>query len=491
VTIVLAAEPPGLDMFLTSGSEHSTIYRENLSDKITWVDKETQQLVPLSGFSGWESITPERWRFFLREGVKFHNEEEWNAAAAKVSVDIQGDPDRGTDSFNDTGHIVGEVVDDLTLDIVCDSACPIFPNVAKALGFQAPKWYTENPEEVTIRNTVGFGPYRLVSWEPGLSIQLEAHPHYLPNPQSAESRAPVLKEVTYLFREESAVRSAMVQTGEADLANNISLDDEDRVPVFQTTASGLQLILIIDTIWHSQLSKKEVRQALAYGVDCQAIVDTILGGSTTCRGIPAFPGVLGATEANLAPYPYDPELARQLLDEAGYDGEEIRISGRTVAYSGQQEVMEAVASYWTEIGLNVNLEFLESGVHRTIRNCGIGNVEGDVTREPSECDHSDIYDTGVDLSSFDYSRLFYGWLSCTAITSRVCEPDMEQLGQRAIAATGEERQQLLEQMANTTREDVLFLGLFDGVIFIGQDEQLEWEPRGFDRIIRANMMNWK
>jgi peptide/nickel transport system substrate-binding protein len=491
VTIVLAAEPPGLDMFLTSGSEHSTIYRENLTDKITWVDKETKELVPLSGFSGWESVAPERWRFFLREGVKFHNGEEWNAAAAKVSVDIQGDPNRGTDSFNDTGHIVGEVVDNLTLDIVCDSACPIFPGVAKALGFQAPKWYTENPEEVTIRNTMGFGPYRLVSWDPGLSIQLEAHPDYLPNPESAESRAPVLQNVTYLFREESAVRSAMVQAGEADLANNISLDDQDRVPVFQTTASGLQLILVIDNIWHPQLSKKEVRQALAYGIDCQAIVDTILGGSTTCRGIPAFPGVLGATEANLAPYQYDPERAKQLLDEAGYDGEEIRISGRTVAYTGQQEVMEAIASYWTELGLNVNLEFLESGVHRTIRNCGIGNVDGDVTREPSECDHSDIYDTGVDLASFDYSRLFYGWLSCTAPTSRVCEPNMEQLGQRAIAATGEERRQLLEQMANITREDVLFLSLFDGVIFIGQAEQLEWEARGFDRIVRVNMMNWK
>src|ERR671914_340842 len=108
IKIVLAAEPPGLDMFLTSGSEHSTIYRENLTDKITWVDKETKELVPLSGFSGWESVAPERWRFFLREGVKFHNGEEWNAAAAKVSVDIQGDPNRGTDSFNDTGHIVGE-----------------------------------------------------------------------------------------------------------------------------------------------------------------------------------------------------------------------------------------------------------------------------------------------------------------------------------------------------------------------------------------------
>src|SRR5918998_2681613 len=60
IKIVLAAEPPGLDLFQTSGSEHSTIYRENMTDLITWVAKDTQELVPLSGFTGWEQVAPDR-----------------------------------------------------------------------------------------------------------------------------------------------------------------------------------------------------------------------------------------------------------------------------------------------------------------------------------------------------------------------------------------------------------------------------------------------
>jgi peptide/nickel transport system substrate-binding protein len=140
VKIVLAAEPPGLDMFQTSGSEHSTIYRENMTDLISWVAKDTKELVPLSGFTGWEQTAPDRWRYHLREGVKFHNGEVFDAAAAVVSVDIQGDPDQATDSFSDTGPITGEVIDPLTMEVVCSDVCPIFPNAAKALGFQAPKW---------------------------------------------------------------------------------------------------------------------------------------------------------------------------------------------------------------------------------------------------------------------------------------------------------------------------------------------------------------
>jgi ABC-type transport system substrate-binding protein len=101
VRIVLAAEPPGLDLFQTSGSEHSTIYRENMTDLISWVAKDTKELVPLSGFTGWEQVTPDRWRFHLREGVKFHHGEAFDAAAV-VSVNIQGDPDQATDSFADT-----------------------------------------------------------------------------------------------------------------------------------------------------------------------------------------------------------------------------------------------------------------------------------------------------------------------------------------------------------------------------------------------------
>jgi len=491
VKIVLAAEPPSLDMFTTSGSEHSTIYRENMADLITWVDKDTKQVVPLSGFTGWQQMEPKRWRFFVRPGVKFHNGEVFDAAAAAVSVDIQGDPAKATDSFADTGAIDGLAVDPSTLDIVCAEVCPIFPNAAKALGFQAPKWYTENPEDVTKRNTVGIGPYRLLRWDPGISIRLEAHPDYVPNPDVFDARAPVIKDVMYVFREESAVRAAMVKTREADLANNINLDQKNNVPVFNRTASGLNPFLGIDTIWNPVLKNVKVRQALAIGFDCQGIVSSLLQGATTCRGNVGFPGIRGINEENVKPYEFNPSRARQLLQEAGYNGEKIRIASRTVGFIAQQEIMEALATYWRELGVNVDLQFMESGVHRNLRNCGIGRVAGDVTKQPAECDHGDIYETSADLSSLDYSRLIYGWLSCTGPTSRVCEPSMEELGKRAIAATGEERTQLLAQVAGRVHEEVLLLGLFDGVIFIGQSADLDWQPRGIDRKIRVNTMQWK
>lgn len=491
VKIVLAAEPPSLDMFTTSGSEHSTIYRENMADLISWVDKDTKQVVPLSGFTGWQQMDPKRWRFFVRPGVKFHNGEIFDAAAAAVSVDIQGDPKEATDSFADTGAIDGQGVDPSTLDIVCADFCPIFPNAAKALGFQAPKWYTENPEDVTKRNTVGIGPYRLQRWDPGISIRLEAHPDYVPNPEVFDARAPVIKEVLYLFREESAVRAAMVKTGEADLANNINLDQKNNVPVFHRTASGLNPFLGIDTIWNPVLKNVKVRQALAIGFDCQAIVSSILQGATTCRGNAGFPGIRGINEENVKPYEFNPNRARQLLQEAGYNGEKIRIASRTVGFIAQQEIMESLAGYWRAIGLNIDLQFMESGIHRNLRNCGIGKVGGDTTKQPADCDHGDIYETSADLSSLDYSRLIYGWLSCTSPTSRVCEPSMEELGKRALVATGDERTQLLGQVAARVREEVLLLGLFDGVIFIGQNADLDWQPRGIDRKIRVNTMQWK
>jgi peptide/nickel transport system substrate-binding protein len=408
-----------------------------------------------------------------------------------VSVDIQGDPDQATDSFSDTGPITGEVIDPLTMEVVCSDVCPIFPNAAKALGFQAPKWYTENPEDVTSRNTMGFGPYKLREWEPGIAIHLEAHPDYVPNPDTPEAQAPSIQELTYLFREEPSVRAAMVQAGEADVANNIAPADEANVPVFNRTASGLNPFLGMDTIWNPVLKNVKVRQALAHGFNCQEIVDTVLNGATTCRGNAGFPGINGITEENVKPYEYNPDLAKQLLEEAGYAGEEIRIASRAVSYLGQQEVMEAIASYWADIGVNVNLQIMGSGVHRDLHNCGVGRAGGDVSKEPTECDHGDIYETSADLSSLDYSRLIYGWLSCTGPTSRVCEPRMEELNQKALVASGEERTQLLTQVADIVHEEVLLLGLFDGVIFIGQSADLNWEPRGFDRKIRVNTMSWK
>jgi peptide/nickel transport system substrate-binding protein len=499
IIIVLGAEPPTLTVFGSHGTEFATVFLDSLSDLLTWVDKDTRQLVPLSGVTGWEQVAPDRWRFSIREGVKFHNGEPFNAEAAVFSVDIQGQPGSGT-SHGYTGDISGEVVDEKTFDIICAEACPIFPNTAVKVGFQAPKWFNENPEEVTSRNTMGFGPYQLADWQPGIEINLEAYPDYVPNPEVFESQSPIIQKVKYIFREESAVRAAMIKAEEGDLAFDLSLDDRETVPVFQQTAAftGMVNFLPVDTIWNPLLKKVEMRQALVHGWNCQEVVDSILQGTTTCRGNVTTPEVLGITEENGQPYEYNPELATQLLEQAGYNGEPVKVNSRFNGFAGQQEVMEAIANYWRDIGINVELQFVESGIAAEIRTCGIGKVHPEITKarwtitdEPSTCEHGDISETGLNFSALDLSRFTNSYLACNYQSARVCREDLEDLRTRAQAASGEERKQLMEQIGDIIHNEVLVIPLFDRTRFIGQSAGLDWEVRGFDANMRVNVMQWK
>ena len=111
---------------------------------------------------GWEQIDQDTWQFQLREGVKFHNGEEWNADAALYSFASEGNPSSGGGSINYTGSYTAEKVDDFTVNLNCEEACPIFPNTSFFLNFEAPEWHANNPEDVTIRESVGFGPYKHV-----------------------------------------------------------------------------------------------------------------------------------------------------------------------------------------------------------------------------------------------------------------------------------------------------------------------------------------
>jgi peptide/nickel transport system substrate-binding protein len=487
VRIVLNEEPVTLDIFGVSNSNYDTINKQNMTDTLSWIDRDTRELVALSGFTGWEQMEPNRWRYYLREGVQFHNGEEWDAEAAAFSLNIQGQPTGGT-SYNLTGPYSAEVVDPLTVDVVCPEDCPIFPQTATFAGFQAPQWYTEQPESVTTRNTMGFGPYQLVNWDHGVSIRLESYPDYVPVPELVEGQLPAIDNVIYYWRSETAVQAAMVATGEADLAFNISIDDRDAVPRFQSTASGQALMMAVDTVWNPVLSDVRVRRALAYGWDCQEVVETILQGTTDCRGNAAYPGVTGITDENIAPYQYDPVLSQQLLEEAGYSGERIRLITRPSGWPGQLEVMEAITNYWRLIDVNVDLQVLESSVRNQIRDCGMGDVDGDPTRQPP-CDPGDIYEFGRTLDAMDFGYVINTDLSCHANRSRVCDPRIEELMPAAMQATGEERHQRMKEIADLVHEDVLLMPLFDRPLFIGQNPDLVWDVR-FDRRMRVNEMYW-
>ena len=515
VTLVIAAEPVTVDPFGYVGGTSSSVVKDNLVDSLTWQSGDDLRIVPTPASTGWEQLAPEVWRFKLREGVTFHNGEEWNAEAALPSLAYQGVSTNENSSFGYTGGHTSEAVDEFTVDITCEQPCPIFPNTAFFLSFTAPDFFTSSSEDQRALQAVGFGPYRQTEWSHGVSITMEAFDDYVTVSDHFEFQKPFIREAKWLWRAETTVMAAMVQAGEADIAWDAGVDAIGILEEDQLKSGGSAEVygFWINTLWHPELKKTKVRQAIVHAIDCQQIVDTLFGGLPPCRGNIMWPGVIGSTERNTAPYEYDPEKSKQLLAEADYDTENvIKVGGRSARIPKQVELYESIHGFLTEVGINAEITVLEPSVRNELRNCAIGKAISEVqvdrgldpqTAKPTLEDMQAALDkggancpTGHILSAggfsnetLDFGRQATRYLNCAA-RSFVCDPSPGGLQGKlvpALSASGDERQRLLEELADRVHDDVLLLPMFDLPVFYAVDPKLEWEPR-FDRRIRISTM---
>ncbi len=116
IVLVVPEEPVNLNSFLSiGGSLYAAITRANLQDPLTWQSGDDLRIVPTSATTGWEQIDADTWRFTLRQGVKFHNGEAWNADAALPSLNANGSPASEGGSINYTGPHTSVKVDDYTV----------------------------------------------------------------------------------------------------------------------------------------------------------------------------------------------------------------------------------------------------------------------------------------------------------------------------------------------------------------------------------------
>jgi peptide/nickel transport system substrate-binding protein len=400
--------------------------------------------------------------------------------------------------------ITGEVVDDMTIDIICQdderktTPCPIFPRTGLFTAFAAPQWWQNASEEERTRNPIGFGPYRFTGWESGVRITLEAYEDYLPN-EASDARAPLIKNVTQLWREEALVRASMVETGEADWADNIGFENAERVPQAVQAGTNEIYTLVADTIWHPELRKKEVRQALAQAIDCQELVETLYEGRQECFANISQPGTLGINEENSRPYEYNPELSRQLLEQAGYNPEnEIIIHTREGRVYRDVELWEAVTNYWREVGVNARVQVLEQAQATAVRRSGCGQYEPAIAIKcheqppaPPTNASSHYYESATSNETLDYSRQAIQRLSCFDVNSRVCDPELEEKINRAKATPlGPERERLLAELAQRAHDEYWFIPFFHIQAVYGLAEDLVWTPR-YDPRVRINTMYFK
>ena len=163
--------------------------------------------------------------------------------------------------------------------------------------------------------------YKHTDWTPGVSVTMEAYEDYVPVVDHFEFQKPHIQTAKWVWSGETTVMAAMVRGEEADLAWDAGVDAIGLLPpdMIRVGTSAETYALTTNTVWHPELMKKKVRQAMVHAVNCQEMIEQLYGGYTTCRGNIIWPGIIGATEANTAPYKFDPQLSQKLLEEANYN----------------------------------------------------------------------------------------------------------------------------------------------------------------------------
>ncbi len=516
ITLVMPEEPSQINPFMSIGASTTAyVTRDNVAEPLTWQSGDDQRIVPTSATESWTQTAPNTWRFKLRQGVKFSNGEAYTAQAAIPSLTFLGVGANNNSSFPYTSGFKPAAVDDYTLDIVCDQGCPILANTAFFAGIQAPGYLAANPTvESRSRSVIGFGPYVLKEWQPGVAITEEAFDGYVPVGNHYEFQKPAIRNVKWVWRGETTVMVAMVKTKEADLAWDVGVDSAKSLAkdMIAFGSSAELLSFTTNTLWHPELKKKEVRQAVNHAINCQEIVDTIYNGVTECVGNIIWDGVIGSTKANTAPYKYDPAKAKALLAQAGYNpANEIGIYGRPARIPKQVEIYEAIQRYLTEVGITSKIYIIEPGVRTTRTGCGIGKTVNEVvkdrggdpakdkpTREDfqkavergSLCPYGDLMENEPSNETLDFGRQANYYMNCVFPRSLVCDPSpggfQDQLAV-ALAASGADRQAQMQKLADKMHDDALFTFGFKLPVVYAKDPKLNFKPR-FDGRIRVNHM---
>jgi ABC-type transport system substrate-binding protein len=309
--------------------------------------------------------------------------------------------------------------------------------------------------------------------------------------------------------------AAMIQQGEADIAWDVGVDSAQALPPenIKSGSSAESFAFTVNTLWHPELQKLKVRQAIVHAINCQEMVDVLYSGLTTCRGNVIWPGVIGASARNTAPYEYNPELSRQLLQEANYDpANVIEIMGRGTRIPKQIEIYEAVNGYLEQVGINSEIQVIEASVRSARTGCGIGTAVNEIleasgrvpgtdlpTREDfqaaidkggASCPYADLMENEPSNETLDFGRQANYYMNCIYNRSLVCDPSpggfQDQIAE-AMGAAGQERQDKMEVLADAVHDQVLFIPFFDLPVIYAVDPKLNWSTR-FDGRVRASTM---
>ncbi len=309
------------------------------------------ELVP-SLTESWTQLDPTTWEFKVRPNVEFSNGEKLTAQAFADSLASWREGKSGG-HFIVHQNIEIEVIDDLTFHLI--TSTPDYgPLLAQMSYFHvfAPAYLAEVGPEGFGAAPIGTGPYVLKEWKQGVSIELEANPNYW-------GEQPKIKHILIRSVTEDSTRVAEIETGSADIVMDLPptmLERTESLPnVHVESARPYYRVFFALKTENGPLSDVRVRKAVSLALDRQSITDNLFEG----HAFPMYgtfvlgePGYDESFQGNR----YDPEEAKKLLKEAGYEnGVEISLNYTIGSSLLDSKVAEAVQAQLEAVGVKVNM----------------------------------------------------------------------------------------------------------------------------------------
>ena len=464
-----------LDRYYNTAREGMVVSRQ-ICDDLLYRDPDTNEYKPLLAktYKWLDTTTME---FELRQGIKFHNGEKFDADDVVYTLNFMSNPDNKVLVQRNVNWIdKAEKLGPYKVKLYLKKA---FPSALEYLAGNLPIYPNEYYAKVGTKGfglkPVGTGPYKVVDHELGRKIVFERNEDYF---KDSPKGRPAIQRLVQRTIPEITTMSAEIMTGGLDWIYMVPKDQADQMAKlkrFQVVKAESMRVgwLVMDAAGRTgenPFQKLKVRRAVAHAIDRESISRNLVGGQSRVIHSHCFPSQLGCTD-DVMKYDYDPAKAKALLAEAGYpNGFEIDMYGyRNRPYG------EAIISYLRKAGINANLKYLK---YSAVREKVYGNkVSFDFTTWGSYGvnDVSNITGRFYNFTEVDFARdeLLRDWL---AKGDSTIDP--------------EERKAIYKKALKRIADQAYGLPLFTWVANYVYAKELDFKPYP-DAVPRFFLAKWK
>ncbi|HLS06339.1 MAG TPA: ABC transporter substrate-binding protein, partial [Bacillota bacterium] len=413
--------------------------------------------------AAYENIDETTWQFTLREDVTFHNGDQLTAEDVKFTLERAAKDDSLREHFHYSQIESVDIVDDYEFIIKTYEPEPILLNRLSRIGSGIlPKDYIEtNGWDHFYKEPIGTGPFKFVKWDRDSQIVYEAYDDYF------AGKVEDWDKLVFRIIPETSTRVGELLTGGVDIAVKIPhqewnrVEENDGTSIVSTDVSQRVAMLLLRNHEGYPTEDQRVREAIDLAIDNEVLTEHVLGGSAVPVRTRVTPGNTGAYEGLYDTYEYDPERAKQLLEEAGYaDGLDITIHGTSDA----RDIVTMIADMLDDVNINVNIDLMEQSKFVELRNERAHEDSFFITYGNSLFDAS----LALDNITYELSGDFVGYYN------EEFEELVELAGKNMDLA---ERDEQYKRAQEIVAEDRPYVYLYAEKANYGVSDQIDFTPR--------------